>query len=198
MCRRRRAGVGGPRRPPELAMPNRVIERRVVFFIGLSQLVCWGASYYLIGVFGPAMAAEAGWSASIVYGGFSAALLMMGVASPIAGRLIDRFGGRWVMTAGSCIGAIACAGLAVAESVAGHFAAWLCLGVAMRLMLYDAAFAALARIGGPEARGPIAQITLLGGLASTAFWPIGHLLAADLGWRGALFVYSGFLIATVP
>jgi hypothetical protein len=175
-----------------------LIRRRTVFFVGLSQLVCWGASYYLIGVFGPAMAAESGLSASVVYGGFSAALLMMGVASPIAGRMIDRFGGRSVMTVGSCLGAIACAGLAMAESVVAHLAAWLCLGVAMRLMLYDAAFAALVRIGGPTARGPIAQITLLGGLASTTFWPIGHRLAADLGWRGALFVYSGFLIATVP
>ena len=43
----------------------------------------------------------------------------------------------------------------------------------MRLTLYEAAFAALARIGGPEARRPMSQITLLGGLASTVFWPIG-------------------------
>ena len=52
------------------------------------------------------------------------------------------------------------------------------LGVGMRLTLYEAAFAALARIGGPEARRPMSQITLLGGLASTVFWPIGHALAS--------------------
>jgi hypothetical protein len=68
----------------------------------------------------------------------------------------------------------------------------------MRLTLYDAAFAALARIYGPHARRPISQITLLGGLASTIFWPLGHLLAAHVGWRGALFAYAGFALLTVP
>ncbi len=68
----------------------------------------------------------------------------------------------------------------------------------MRLILYDAAFAALARIGGPGARRPMSQITLLGGLASTVFWPLGHLLADLLGWRGALLAYAGFALLTVP
>jgi hypothetical protein len=66
----------------------------------------------------------------------------------------------------------------------------------MRLTLYDAAFASMARIGGPEARRPIAQITLLGGLASTVFWPIGHMLAAQLGWRGALLAYAAIVLST--
>ena len=56
----------------------------------------------------------------------------------------------------------------------------------MRLTLYDAAFATLARLDGPAARRPISQITLLGGLASTVFWPIGDALARSLGWRGAV------------
>ena len=68
----------------------------------------------------------------------------------------------------------------------------------MRCTLYDAAFAALARIGGAEARKPMAQITLLGGLASTAFWPIGEQLAAAFGWRGAVFAYAGFALLTIP
>ena len=68
----------------------------------------------------------------------------------------------------------------------------------MRAILYDAAFAALARIGGPDAGRPIAQVTLLGGLASTCFWPIGHLLADAFGWRGALAVYALIALATVP
>jgi hypothetical protein len=68
----------------------------------------------------------------------------------------------------------------------------------MRLTLYEAAFAALARIGGAQARGPIAQVTLFGGLASTTFWPIGHALAQFAGWRGAVFAYAGFALLTLP
>lgn len=174
-----------------------MIARRTVVVLGLSQLVCWGISYYLIGVFGDLIAADLGWSGSLVYGGFSAALVMMGLSSPVTGRLIDRYGGRAVMAAGSCLTALGCAGLALSQGPVAFYAAWLCMGLAMRLTLYDAAFATLARLGGPGAKGPMSQITLLGGLASTVFWPIGYCLATQLGWRGALFVYAGIALCTV-
>src|SRR5690606_32267550 len=46
--------------------------------------------------------------------------------------------------------------------------------------------------------GPMSQITLFGGLASTVFWPLGHALASQLGWRGALLCYAFFALATIP
>lgn len=175
-----------------------MISRKTVLCLGLSQLISWGTSYYLIGGFGEMIEVDLRWSSDIVYGGFSAALLVMGLISPLAGRMIDRYGGRRVMVTGSLFNAAGCTGIALAHSIPVYYAAWICLGIAMRLTLYDAAFAALARIGGPAARRPIAQITLLGGLASTTFWPLGHLFATYLGWRGALFVYAGFALLTVP
>lgn len=175
-----------------------MVPRRTVVCLGLSQLVCWGISYYLIGGFGEAMVADLGWSRDRVYGGFSAALLVMALSSPTTGRLIDRHGGRRVMVAGSFLTAIGCAGLAVARDLLVFYGAWLCLGLAMRLTLYDAAFAALARIGGPAARRAMSQITLPGGLASTVFWPLGHLLAEQFGWRGAVLAYAGIALLTVP
>ena len=175
-----------------------MIARRTVLSLGVSQLVCWGISYYLVGIFGDAIGAELGWSRSVVHGGFSAALLVMAVSSRLTGALIDRHGGRRVMAAGSVLTALGCAALALSRSLPAYYAAWLCLGLAMRFTLYDAAFAALARIGGPGAKKAISQITLLGGLASTTFWPIGHLLAETYGWRGALLAYAGFALLTIP
>jgi len=175
-----------------------LIARRTVLWLGLAQLVSWGVTYYLIGGFGGEMTADLGWSRDVVYGGFSVALLMMALASPIAGRWIDRHGGRRVMTLGSLLNAAGCLGLALGHSVAVYYAAWVVLGVAMRLTLYDAAFAALARIAGAGARRAMAQITLLGGLASTVFWPLGHWIAQLVGWRGAVVAYAGFALATVP
>lgn len=175
-----------------------MVSRRTVFCLGLSQLVCWGISYYLIGAFGDRIAADLGWSPSVVYGGFSAALVVMGLSSPLVGRAIDRHGGRPMMIAGSGLTALGCAGLAMAHHVLPYYAAWLCLGLAMRMTLYDAAFAALARVAGAAAKRPISQVTLLGGLASTVFWPIGHALAGPLGWRGAVVAYAGFAVLTIP
>ncbi|WGS17769.1 MULTISPECIES: MFS transporter [unclassified Bradyrhizobium] len=175
-----------------------MIARRVVVALGLGQLISWGATYYLIGGFGEQIGADLGWSRDIVYGGFAVALLVMGLTSPLAGRLVDRRGGRDVMVAGAVVNAAGCAGLAVSHAVATYFAAWIVLGLGMRLTLYDAAFAALARIGGPEARRAMSGITLLGGLAATVFWPLGHILSEHFGWRIALLVYAGFALVTIP
>jgi predicted MFS family arabinose efflux permease len=175
-----------------------LIARSTILCLGLSQLICWGISFYLICAFGELIAADLGWSRDIVYGGFSAALVVMGLASPLAGRLIDRHGGRVVMSAGSVLIALACAALAFSFDIWTYYAAWLLLGLAMRMTLYDAAFATLARLGGSAARQPMSQITLLGGLAATAFWPLGHGLAEHFGWRAAVLVYAGFALATLP
>ncbi|WP_119421610.1 MFS transporter [Desertibaculum subflavum] len=175
-----------------------MIRPRTVLILGLSQLVCWGITYYLIGAFGHLIAADLGWSMAVVHGGFSAGLAVMGVVSARVGRLIETHGGRNVMVAGSLLTMLGCVGLALARDLWLYYAAWAVLGLAMRMTLYDAAFAALARIGGPEARRPIAQITLLGGLASTVLWPVGHGLAELFGWRGAVLCYAGFAALTVP
>lgn len=175
-----------------------MIRRRSVFCLGLAQLISWGVAYYLIGVFGDAIAADLGWSREAVHGGFSAALLVMGLSSVITGTLIDRHGGRRIMMAGAVLNAAGCICLAACHGPGLYYFAWVLLGLGMRLTLYDAAFAALARIGGPAARRPMSEITLLGGLASTTFWPIGYLLMDWLGWRGALGVYAAFALSTVP
>ncbi|MEZ2218630.1 MFS transporter [Rhizobium sp. RCC_161_2] len=175
-----------------------MISGRTILCLALSQLVAWGVTYYLIGVFDKLMAADLGWSSEIIHGGFAIGLLAMGVVSPLAGRSIDRLGGRKVMVAGAVLTAIGCFALAICETLLGYCAAWICLGIAMRLTLYDAAFAALARIGGLRARRPMSQITLLGGLASATFWPVGHFLAVTFGWRGAVAVYGGLALLTIP
>ena len=175
-----------------------VIGRRTILCLGLSQLISWGISYYLIGGFGALIATDLGWSRDSVYGGFSVALLVMGLTSSMTGRLIDRHGGRRVMLTGALFHAVGCAGIALCHTLPVYYAAWICLGLAMRLTLYDAAFAALVRIGGAAAKRPMAQVTLLGGLAATVFWPLGHLLASEIGWRGALLAYAGFAILTMP
>ena len=175
-----------------------MITRKTIWFLGLSQLVCWGISYYLIAAFGAWIGADMGWSGTQVYGGFSVALAVMGLTSPWTGRLIDLYGGRSVMSAGSLLLAAGCFSIALSHSLASYYLSWIVLGLAMRLSLYDAAFASLVRIAGAGAKRPISQITLLGGLASTVFWPIGFFLEESIGWRAGLYVYALFALLTIP
>ena len=44
--------------------------------------------------------------------------------------------------------------------------------VVSTLVLYDAAFACLVQIAGPDARRRIPHLTLIAGFASTIFWPL--------------------------
>lgn len=175
-----------------------VIATRAVMCLGVTQLINWGVSFYLISNFGPAMQADLGWSAARLFGGFSLAIIVMALTSPAAGRAIDRWGGQRVMPVGAILTAIGCALLSLSHSTLPYYAAWVALGIGMRLSLYDAAFATLARIGGPQARRAMSQITLFGGLASTVMWPVGQWLAQLLGWRGAVMVYAGLSLLTLP
>lgn len=77
-----------------------MIERRLVVRLGLAPLISWGVSYHLTGGFGEEMSADPGWGRDVVYGGFALALAIMGATSPLAGRLIDRHGGRTIMAIG--------------------------------------------------------------------------------------------------
>ncbi|WP_343498646.1 MFS transporter [Achromobacter denitrificans] len=175
-----------------------MIPPRAIVCLGLTQLVGWGVTFYLIGALGPAMAADLGWNAATVYGGFSAAIVVMAMVSPLAGLAVDRWGGHRVMPAGAMVAALGCALLAAAHGLALYYLAWIALGIGMRLCLYDAAFASLARAAGPTARRPMSQITLFGGLASTVMWPVGHALAGWLGWRGAVLAYGALALSTLP
>lgn len=177
-------------------MPSGRITPALVVCLGLSQIVGWGTMHYLIGLFAAPIGRELGWSAAFVQGGFSLGLVTMGLVSFRVGRWIDRHGGRAAMMVGCWCGAAGCALLATTHSQAQFLAAWVLLGLGMRLALYDAAFAALAHVGGAAARRPISVITLFGGFASTVFWPLGQWLQSAAGWRGALWAYAALLAAS--
>jgi hypothetical protein len=88
---------------------------------------------------------------------------------------------------------------AFASNIAIVWISWTLLGLAMRAVLYDGAFAALTAIAGTEARRAISLLTLLGGLASSVFWPIGHALLEHLDWQLALCVYAALnLLVCAP
>ena len=60
----------------------------------------------------------------------------------------------------------------------------------MGLGLYDAAFGALGRIYGSDARGAITGITLIAGFASTVGWPLSSLGLETIGWRETCYAWA--------
>jgi len=108
------------------------------------------------------------------------------------------------MMVGTFVIVLGCFLMAFTHSTTSWVAVWLLMGAGMRLALYDAAFALLVEIAGAEARRAITLATLLGGLASVAFWPAGAALLHFTDWRHAIIVYgcagivSLLFLTTVP
>ncbi len=170
-----------------------------VITLGIGQIICWGTTLYALGVLATPIVNETGWSRMLVFGGLTAGLLTSGFVSTYIGRLIDRRGGQMVMTVGSLFSAVGLALLAFVRDEVSYLACWVLLGIAMRMTLYDAAFAAAVQVTPSRGRRAISYITLFGGLASTAFWPIGHALDAAYGWRTTLLVFAAInLFVCVP
>jgi predicted MFS family arabinose efflux permease len=174
-------------------------NRKAIAILSVTQITSWGMLYYAFGVLATRIQADLALSASQTFGAFSWSVLVAGLAATPVGVAIDRYGGRGIMVLGSVMAAIGLATMASANSFGGYLMAWSIVGLAMSLTLYEAAFATLNKAVLLDAAKAISTVTLLGGLASTAFWPLTEALAARLGWRDTLLIYAAVqLILCAP
>lgn len=172
---------------------------RAVHAVGITQITAWGTAFYCLGVLAAPIAQELGFTRSFVFLGFTVAMLTQGVVSASIGRLVDRWGGRNVMSLGVVLIAIGLAALANVSNWIAYLAVWAFLGLAMRMSLYDAAFAAIVQVAPSRGRTAISYLTLYGAFASTVFWVIGHQLAEAVGWRETLLIFAAInLVVCLP
>ncbi len=163
--------------------------------LGAAVTIAYASTYYLPAIVAPAMARSLGVSAPTVFLAFSAALLLSAFLGPLAGRLVDRHGGRAVMSTASLVFAAGLAALAFAQGPATLFLAWLLIGVGMSAGFYETAFSTLVGVYGTGARPAITGITLIAGFASTVGWPLTAWLEASFGWRGACLAWAAIHLA---
>lgn len=165
---------------PQLLIP--------VLSVGL--LVSWGSLYYAFAVLAAPMQKDLHYSAEVLTGAFSVALLMWGVATYFIGPALDRWGARRIMILGSIIAAAGFAGLHSVDSVWTFYLLWSALGAAMAMTLYEPAFALVVQTFHEGSKRYIAWLAIVGGLASTIFWPLSSYLNALFGWRDTLLAFA--------
>ena len=158
--------------------------------LGIAQIISWGSLFYPIAVLAAAIRRDLDISEIGVFGSFTVGLFVSGLAAPVAGRLVDTRGGRFTLSAGSALGALALAVLALAQGTATLVVGFAIAGLAMAGCLYDPAFATLHAISGTAYRKAVTALTLFGGFASTVFWPLSQFLLDAYGWRTAFGVYA--------
>jgi MFS family permease len=162
----------------------------IILALGTTQTLAWASSYYLPAILADAIGRDLGVSSNWIFGAFSASLVIAAMLGPRIGRQIDLVGGRQVLSASNLTIAGGLVLLGFSQSVPLMVIAWLVLGLGMALGLYDAAFAALGRIYGTEARGSITGITLMAGFASTVGWPLTAWGLSHIGWRDTCFAWA--------
>ena len=84
------------------------------FFI---LVVAYGTRYYSFGVFFKPMMKEFGWTRAMTATAFTLSTILYGVACPIIGTLVDRFGSRIVIMIGAVMGGAGFASIYLTDSI---------------------------------------------------------------------------------
>ena len=163
---------------------------KTIGILAVSQIVSWGTLYYAFTILAAGMQRDLGLASELVFGAFSWSLLTAGLAAAPAGVLLDRYGGRKIMAAGSLICAIGLAVLSQAGGSVSLYIASTLIGVAMAVTLYEAAFATINRKYETGSRQAMSTLTLFGGFASTLFWPLTASMDSALGWRDTYLCFA--------
>jgi MFS family permease len=163
---------------------------RATLGLGLTQVIGWGTTFLMPSVLGRFIQQDLGLPSEIVFGGITVMFGVGALISPQVGRAMDRLGARDIMMAGSVVYALALAGVALSQGAISYLLCWALLGVASTLALNTPSSIALAQVAGPRARQAISLLAIMGGLASTIFWPLSGTLVPLVGWRGVLLAYA--------
>jgi MFS family permease len=163
---------------------------RATIGLCLTQIVGWGTTFLMPSVLGRHFERDLGLPSEVVFGGITVMFGVGALFAPRVGRLLDRTGARSVMAIGSVVYALSLAALSFSQGLVSYLSCWAAMGIASTLALNTPASIALAQIAGSRARQAIAILAIIGGFASTVFWPLSEALEVFFGWRGVLLIYA--------
>ena len=167
--------------------------------LGFTQIVGWGTTFLRPAVLGRHIQDSLGLASEVVFAGITVMFGVGALLAPQVGRLIDRTGARTLMASGSALYAVSLAALAFSQGLVSYLLCWAAMGVASTLALSTPSSIAIAQVAGLGARRAIAMLAIIGGFASTVFWPLAGALDVAVGWRGTLLVYAAIhLFACLP
>jgi MFS family permease len=169
----------------------------IVGELAITQTITWGIVYYAFSVFITPMEAELGWSRAVIYGAFSAALLVSAAMAMPVGFWLDRHGARLLMTV-----AVSCAALLIfawsqVQTIFLFYAIWIGIGVCMAAILYEPAFVVIAQWFHRRRGTALAVVTFAAGFASTIFLPLSNWLLLRSNWREAVMTLAIILALSV-
>ncbi len=169
----------------------------IVLATNIICLIGYGTWLYSFGVFFKPMASEFGWTRAMTAGAYSLRSIEGGIASPIVGWAVDKYGSRIVILLGAILSGLAYAMMPLVNSLLDFYIIYgILLSAGMSAMLYLPAWTVVAKWfkrGWSLAWGVLAVGAGLGGLVCA---PSAAFLITHFGWRAA-FVILGIMIWVV-
>jgi MFS family permease len=165
-----------------------------------ANVICglgYGTWVYSFGVFFKPMMTEFGWSRAMTAGAYSLRSIQGGIASPILGWIIDKYGGRVVMFWGAVVSGL---GFVLMYFVNSLWSFYLINGVVLSIgmgaMLYLSTFPIIARWFVRRMSLAISLLSVGAGLGGLVCAPASAVLISHFGWRTA-YVVTGLMIWAV-
>lgn len=171
--------------------------RSTVAGLAVGQILSWAALFYAFSTVVLPMQHELHWDKSTLMGALTLGQTVWAASAYAVGAAIDRGHGRTVMSLGAALAAVGVAAWSMVDQPWMLYAAWLVLGAAMAMTLYDPAFNVLTRRFPQHYLRGITTLTLVGGFASTLAFPLMAALIHWGGWRDALRVLAVVLAVVV-
>lgn len=163
---------------------------RAVGATGVAQVIASAGAHYLPAVIAMPASQQLGLSPAILFAGFSVALGVSAFAGPLAGKLVDRLGGRPVLMLSNIIFALGLTTLGFAQGVWSVLFAYAILGLGMATGLFEVAFSAIVRLFGKGSRNAITGVTLIAGFASFVAWTVSVYVESHYGWSGVCWFWA--------
>ena len=155
----------------------------LIIALGITCTIGYGTLFYSFSILSIEIENHFAWSKEFIYGSFSLGIIASACFAPWFGRLLDRYNARLPMTIDSLVIALGLVSMSFINSKTHYVLTILLLEIVTVLVVYDSAFVALTQTLGKSARRAITQITLMGGFASTIFWPLIKMLLEHVEWQ---------------
>ena len=163
---------------------------RAVGATGVAQVIASAGAHYLPAVIAIPASQSLDLPPAVLFAGFSVALGVSAFAGPLAGKLVDRLGGRPVLMLSNIIFAIGLTSLGFAQGMWSVLFAYAILGLGMATGLFEVAFSAIVRLFGKGSRNAITGITLIAGFASFVAWTVSVYIESKYGWSGVCWFWA--------
>ena len=166
----------------------------IVLATNIICLLGYGTWLYSFGVFFKPMSAEFGWTRAMTAGAYSLRSIEGGIASPVVGWAVDKYGSRDVIIIGAIISGFAFVLMPTIDSLVGFYLIYgVLLSAGMSAMLYLPAWSVIANWFHRRLSMAMALLASGAGFGGIICAPAAAYLISQYGWRVA-FVIMGFII----